>query len=381
METHNLRDRSRINVLDTVLQEAPVTRDRVITKTGLSKATVSRVVDELRVDGFLSDGSVREHAGRGRRSTYVDLADDLGHVVGIDLGANSTRMIAADLRGRHLGTLRTATPANLSVEEVVEWVSGQLATLTEGLDFTGSLTGVAVAVPGRVMGTQLTHPAPSASQLAGTEFHSLLQCKIGVPVYLDNDANLALLSEISNGTVTGKSDVALLSVSTTFGSSIAVQGSILRGRSIALGQLGVVNAGPEGSRLDHFLSVNGLMETAKNRGLPLEAIEQLWERPLSGGLADLVDDFTRALTSASAVFAVTFDPEAIVYNGRLRPLMESKMAAVEAGLVGMLTTAPELRVTPQDGYSVAKGALEAAIQEARASALQRVLERGDENQN
>ncbi|WP_395405470.1 ROK family protein (plasmid) [Arthrobacter sp. UC242_113] len=375
MDTHNLRDRSRVNVLETVLQDAPVTRDRVITKTGLSKATVSRVVEELRIDGYLSDGTVREHAGRGRRSTYLDLAEGLGYVVGIDLGANSTRMVAGDLRGRHLGTLRTTTPGGLSTEEAVRWVAEQLARLTGDLDFHGDLTGVAVAVPGRVMGTQLTRPAPSAHQLAGTEFHSLLERKLGVRVYLDNDANLALLSEITDGTVAGRSDVALLSVSTTFGASIAVQGSILKGRSIALGELGVLGAGPNGAPLDRFLSVNGLMETAAQRGLRLDAIEDLWEKPATGGLAELINDFTAALTSASAVFSVTFDPEAIVYNGRLRPLMQTQMAEVESGLVRLLATSPQLHVTPQDGYSVAKGALEAAIQEGRAAALQRVLER------
>lgn len=379
METHNLRDRSRVNVLDTVLQEAPVTRDRVIKKTGLSKATVSRVVDELRLDGFLTDGTIREHTGRGRRSTYLDLADGLGHVVGIDLGANSTRMIAADLRGRTLGNLRTATPADQSAVAAVAWVAEQLDELTSGPDFMGGLTGVAIAVPGRVMGTQLTRPAPSARQLAGTEFHSLLERKLGVPVYLDNDANLALMSEIANGTAAGSTDVALLSVSTTFGSAIAVQGSILRGRSIALGEIGALGAGPNGEPLDRYLSVNGLMQTASQRGIHLDAIEDLWEKPATDDIAKLVDDFTTALTAASAVYTVAFDPETIVYNGRLRPLIEVKVTEVEEGLVALLAASPKLRVTPQDGFSVAKGALEAAVQEARSAALNRVLERKDEN--
>ncbi|NWL28035.1 hypothetical protein DM794_13320 [Paenarthrobacter ureafaciens] len=378
METHNLRDRSRVNILETVLQEAPVTRDRVITKTGLSKATVSRVVEELRLDGFLADGTVKEHTGRGRRSTYVDLAGGLGFVVGIDLGANSTRMIAADLRGRHLGSLRTATPSGLSTRDAVEWVAERLAQLTGNPSLDGTLAGVAVALPGRVMGNQLTRMAPSNQHLAGTQFHSLLERQLDVPVYLDNDANLALLSEMTSGTAAGRSDVALLSVSTTFGSAICVNGAILKGRSTSLGELGVLGAGPQGAPLDRFLSVNGIMETAKSRGIHLDAIENLWEKPLTEELQALSDDFTEALTAASAVFAVTFDPEAIVYNGRLRPLMESKMADVEARLIALLSTSPHLLVTPQDGYSVAKGALEAAIQEARLMTLQRVLDRGEE---
>src|SRR5687767_11936779 len=44
------RDYNKASVLDVVLSHAPLTRNKLIELTGLSKATVSRAVEELRAD-------------------------------------------------------------------------------------------------------------------------------------------------------------------------------------------------------------------------------------------------------------------------------------------------------------------------------------------
>ena len=67
------RDYNKASILDVVLSHAPLTRNGLIELTGLSKATVSRAVEDLRADGFVVDGGVDHVAGRGRRSTYVDV--------------------------------------------------------------------------------------------------------------------------------------------------------------------------------------------------------------------------------------------------------------------------------------------------------------------
>src|SRR5687768_5908455 len=84
------RDHNKASVLDVVLSRAPLTRNELIELTGLSKATVSRAVEELRADGFIVNGGMDEVIGRGRRSTILDVPGTTGHVVGISFGAQST---------------------------------------------------------------------------------------------------------------------------------------------------------------------------------------------------------------------------------------------------------------------------------------------------
>lgn len=97
------RDYNKAHVLDVVLSHAPLTRNKLIELTGLSKATVSRAVEELRSDGFVVDGGVDAIVGRGRPSTYLDVPETAGHVVGVGFGAVTTGVLVTDLRGREIG--------------------------------------------------------------------------------------------------------------------------------------------------------------------------------------------------------------------------------------------------------------------------------------
>jgi hypothetical protein len=97
-----LRDHNKASVLDVVFSRAPLTRNMLIERTGLSKATVSRAVEELRADGFVVDGDLDAGNGRGRRSTYLDVPATAGHVVGISLGVQTTCVLVTDLRGREV---------------------------------------------------------------------------------------------------------------------------------------------------------------------------------------------------------------------------------------------------------------------------------------
>src|SRR3954469_224052 len=116
------RDHNKALVLEVLLSRAPLTRNEVIEVTGLSKATVSRAVEERRTDGFGVDGAVDAVAGRGRRSTYLDVPDTTGHVVGISLGVQTTCVLVADLRGREVQHVIVPTMAHHEVGNAAEWL-------------------------------------------------------------------------------------------------------------------------------------------------------------------------------------------------------------------------------------------------------------------
>lgn len=66
------RDYNKARVLDVVLSHALLTRNKLIELTGLSKATVSRAVEDLRSDGFVVDGGATPSPGVAvRRRTLM----------------------------------------------------------------------------------------------------------------------------------------------------------------------------------------------------------------------------------------------------------------------------------------------------------------------
>jgi len=69
-------------------------------------------------------------------------------------------------------------------------------------------------------------------------FRDLMSERLGLPVYVDNDANAALLAERSFGAARGASDALLLTLGTGIGGALALGGRLHRGATGSAGELG-----------------------------------------------------------------------------------------------------------------------------------------------
>jgi glucokinase len=74
--------------------------------------------------------------------------------------------------------------------------------------------------------------------LAGVRFRELMEERLGVPVFVDNDANLAALAEQRVGAAAGFSNVVMLTLGTGIGSGIVLGGRLFRGSSGAAAEIG-----------------------------------------------------------------------------------------------------------------------------------------------
>lgn len=354
------RDYNKARVLDVVLARAPLTRNELIELTGLSKATVSRSVEELRMDGFVVDGALDEVAGRGRRSTYLDVPGTTGHVVGISFGIQSTAVLVADLRGREVQHVLVPTPDHRDVAQAAEWLVGLMAEASGPAG--GPLRQVVVAVPGRVRGgSEIFGPASSTQVFLGDGLQRALAQLVDAPVLLDSDANASLLVILTEDATLG--NAVLFSLSSILGFASCTDHELVRGRTPAFGDIGVLLSGVGTEPLDGLLSTSGLLGFARGQGLELERIEDLWAHPQDEvKRANVLDAFTTAIVTAVSAVAVTLDPDSVLFTGRLRPLVEEVLPEVRRRLGTTLPTVPDVEAATQElGISVAHGAVYASL--------------------
>ena len=270
------RDYNKASVLDVVFSRAPLTRNELIELTGLSKATVSRAVEELRADGFIVNGGVDEVTGRGRRSTNLDVPGTTGHVVGVSFGAQSTCVLVADLRGREVQHVIVPTVDHQEVRSAAAWLVDLITEASRSAE--GPLRQIVVAVPGRVRtGMEIFGPAEAMKAFAGSGLQRNLADLVDAPVLLDSDANASLLGFLTEDDTLG--NAALLSLSSILNFASCMDHEIVRGRTPAFGDIGVLFAGVDDEILDGLLSTSGLLRFARGRGLELERIEDLWLQP------------------------------------------------------------------------------------------------------
>ena len=101
MTSLSLRKTNRLRVLETLYRHPAISRIELANRTGLSRATVSSLVEELRVAGVVDEGEVNGDRPRntGRPPILLSLVPGAAFAVGLDLGHQHIRVAVCDLSG------------------------------------------------------------------------------------------------------------------------------------------------------------------------------------------------------------------------------------------------------------------------------------------
>jgi predicted NBD/HSP70 family sugar kinase len=357
------RAANRSVILAAILAESGnVTRTRLAAHTGLSQATVSRVVDALIREGLVAEGDVVASGGTGRSAVTLHAAADRGLTCGVDLGGTNCRLVVGDLLGRPLARSQEVIPADQSAAGLAGWL-GRLVTELAASCSSAELRAVAVGLPGVVSPDGVTvSGAPNLPQIEGDGFSRHLRRELGMPVSLHNDSNLALLGEMRFGAARGLGTVVMLTIGTGLGAGVALNGQLLLGRGGLVGEFGYLPAGPKGESLESLVAGAGLVQQARSLGAGVASAQDLFTVPPPAKTARVRRRFRHALLLLLTTAVIAYDPEAIVIGGGIAAAIAPDLAGIQRQLREQLPSAPDVVLSDLGGLSGAFGALAAACQ-------------------
>jgi glucokinase len=170
------------------------------------------------------------------------------HVLGVDLGGTQIRACRADRNGHILREARELTLAAEGPEAVLGRIKETLRDVLEGAA-QGSVLGVGVACPGPLdPDTGVVLGPPNLPGWDNVPLRDIMQYNFNLPVFINNDANLAGLAEFHFGAGRGTSDLVYLTIGTGIGGGIIVGGRLLMGAHGLAGEPGHATVEPDGPR-------------------------------------------------------------------------------------------------------------------------------------
>ncbi|MFP5363111.1 MAG: ROK family protein [Thermoleophilia bacterium] len=206
-----------------------------------------------------------------------------GCVIGVDLGGTKLLAGAVD---RELNVHHRATrPAPATDHHaVVERVVSAIAEVRDAIEGgSGSVDAVGVGIPCLIDRQRGIAVMSTHLPLAGVAFGDLVAERIGLPVFVDNDANAAMLAEWRFGAARGARDAALLTIGTGIGGGLVVGGALQRGSQGAGAELGHMVVQADGPRCNGNCPNHGCLEAVvSGPALAREAQRIAAERPRSG---------------------------------------------------------------------------------------------------
>ncbi|WP_222849410.1 ROK family transcriptional regulator [Trebonia kvetii] len=264
------RRHHRSLLLQHLFAEGPASRADLARATGLTRVTVSDLVGALIADGLLGELGTPAESKVGKPPTLVGLLADATCIIALDLSPDD-RMTGAVVN--LFGQVKARAEAPLdgaSGEDAVRIAVGLAERLRDTAD--RPVLGVGVGTPGVVDGRGVILDAHNL-HWAGVDLTGILHRRLGLPVYVANDANTAVLAEYTFGGTTA-ADLMLLRIGTGVGAGLVVGGSLVQGHAWAAGEIGHVVTDPSGVRcacgktgcLETILSVPHLRQSDRSLG-------------------------------------------------------------------------------------------------------------------
>ncbi len=322
----SLREANQRRVLRAVRIAGSLTQAEIARSTGLSAATVSNIVRELRELGAVA---VTPTSRGGRRARCVTLAHEAGVAVGVDFGHSHLRVAVCDLAHRVLAERAIPLDVDASATHGLDQAERLADELLAEAGFQrAAVVGVGLGLPGPI--DARTGAVGSATILPGWVGVSparQMRSRLGLPVLVDNDANLGALGEFVWGQGKGLTDLAYIKVATGVGAGLIIGGDIYRGPGGTAGEIGHITIDESGrvcrcgnrGCLETFTAAPFLLELLRgSHGADL-TIRQVIQRANGGdmGCRRVIADAGRHIGVAVANLCNLLNPQRVVVGGDL----------------------------------------------------------------
>jgi glucokinase-like ROK family protein len=313
-------------VVRAVRLAGSLTQAEIARSTGLSAATVSNIVRELRDNGTVQ---VTSTSSGGRRARSVALSGDAGIVVGVDFGHSHLRVAVGNLAHQVLAEQSEPIDVDASASQGFDRAEQLVGRLVESTGISPEkVLGVGLGVPGPIdvesgaLGSTAILPGWS-----GINPRQELSDRLGVPVQVDNDANLGALGELVWGGGRGVKDLAYIKVASGVGAGLVIDGRIYRGPGGTAGEIGHITldeSGPVcrcGNRgcLETFTAARYVLELLRGShgdGLTVPKMVQL-AREGDPGCRRVIGDVGRHIGMGVASLCNLLNPSRVVLGGDL----------------------------------------------------------------
>lgn len=185
-----IRDINTHLVLETIINQATISRASTAKHLGLTKATVSAIVQDL-INRKLVIEIGSDDTSLGRKPILLSLNKKAGYVVSIDLGVDTISALISDLAGEDCSLKQIRTPRNTSgiINEMINLINSM--KLPMGSPY--GLVGITLGIHGVTIHNEVSFTP--YYNLADANLAEGLSQQFGVPIYMENEANLSVIGE------------------------------------------------------------------------------------------------------------------------------------------------------------------------------------------
>jgi len=156
------------------------------------------------------------------------------YLIGVDFNANTISAGLVDLTGKIIKKVEMPTDAKKGKKQVLDNLFAAISKVKKS-----HVIGIGIGVPGYVDKKRgIIHNAPNLPDWKDVNLKRMIEERINLPTYIDNDINCFALAESKCGSGKKIDNFVVMSIGSGVGSGIVINGKIYRGTNDCAAEIG-----------------------------------------------------------------------------------------------------------------------------------------------
>lgn len=344
---------NRSLILKEIIKEGMISRADLSKVTALTRATISSQVADLIEEGLILE-SHQEHNAVGRKPIMLSLNNQAGFALGIDIDYRQISFNLTDLLGGTVSSLSIGINTT-DYQEICSLLIDQINKFIS--DYSGSrygIVGIAIAIHGLVSKDEMIHFVPRF-RWENINLKNDLQSEIGLPIFLENNANLSSLAErvfVHHDT----DNLICATIRSGIGLGLIIDNDFFQGQNGFAGEIGHMIVVPNGRQCncgnkgcwEKYASESSLFEhlakTRKMEHLTYNHINQ-WIQENDQEVHETMEQFLYYLSIGLNNMITIYNPDILVLDSELLHMYPDSLAKIERNLNSSINHYRELTLS------------------------------------
>lgn len=268
------RYQQKKDIIGFLYKMGELSKPEICRLTNMTTPTISRMIDELIEEGWVTDQGQGASIG-GKRPHIFSLNPDATYIMGVDVGRIELKIAIFNLRKEVIGEIKVY-PSILEKgetnEENIRYIKERITQTLSELNVSYTKIKVAgFAIPGLIDSDGCSY---TYFTYEGTSIKQVLEKELGIPVFIDNDSKIMAMAEHTFGVAKGIPHALCISVNECIGLGMILNSQPYTGYKGMAGEFGHIRI--SGLNEQCYCGKIGCLETvASGRSIVKTACEAI----------------------------------------------------------------------------------------------------------
>lgn len=281
LKPEDTRKKNAITLLHLLLKEDGISRVELSRMTGLTKTTISAIIKGFIDSGIIEESNQVSTGNIGKSPIPLHIKANAIYTIGVHLGRQSVETLLMDAQMNIItsnigedytrsGPERIIDSLFININKILEYAKKKEIDI--------EAIGIGVPGPLDVQTGVVKHP-PKLKGWKDVPLGSIVQKEYGIPVWIDNDANVCALAEKWLGSGRNIHNFIYILINEGVGAGVIINDELYQGTYDFVGEIGHFLCYEQGQfqYLEDIAGVDVLLRLANSQGLSVKNLEEMAE--------------------------------------------------------------------------------------------------------